>query len=465
ILTSQLPNSQGASALSLPRSPLLLLLVHQLFTSMEGSEDIEQAGVPPPPAQSQTEQRLTKAVSSKKRGRRLVRNRIPDDILNDAALAKAITLLPSNYHFEVPKTVWKIRVAREEAETAAASAGLKNGAKQSSDGIMVALQLPEGLQMYACVLADILEKFAQCKCTILGDVTYGACCISDLEAKALGCSLLVHYGHSCLVPVSVTCVKVLYVFVEISVAVDHLVECVKETLPAQTKIAVLGTIQFSGAVHNARAKLAKHFASSIVDQAKPLSPGEVLGCTSPVLTDVDALVFIADGRFHLESAMIQNPTIEHYRYNPYNKVLSRERYDTAAMKSLRWDAIQRARSAGCVGVILGTLGRQGNPQILNHITSAVLRKGHKQYFIMLLSEIFPAKLEAFTTVEAWVQATCPRLSVDWGHHFSAPLLSAYEAEVAFAEGEWAGEVDKAYPMDYYRAGSGPWSNMHVKREF
>jgi diphthamide biosynthesis enzyme Dph1/Dph2-like protein len=29
-------------------------------------------------------------------------------------------------------------------------------------------------------------------------VTYGACCIDDYSARALGCDLIIHYGHSCL---------------------------------------------------------------------------------------------------------------------------------------------------------------------------------------------------------------------------------------------------------------------------
>jgi 2-(3-amino-3-carboxypropyl)histidine synthase len=33
---------------------------------------------------------------------------------------------------------------------------------------------------------------------IMGDVTYGACCVDDYTALALGCDMLVHYGHSCL---------------------------------------------------------------------------------------------------------------------------------------------------------------------------------------------------------------------------------------------------------------------------
>ena len=83
--------------------------------------------------------------------------------------------------------------------------------------------------MYACTISDILEQFTGCQCTILGDVTYGACCIDDLTSKALGCNLLVHYGHSCLVPIAVTAVTVLYVFVEISIDTEHLAGCIRQT--------------------------------------------------------------------------------------------------------------------------------------------------------------------------------------------------------------------------------------------
>ena len=49
------------------------------------------------------------------------------------------------------------------------------------------------------------------------------------------------------------------------------------------------------------------------NQAKPLSPGEILGCTSPHMKDSHNLVYLGDGRFHLESAMIANPHLNAYR--------------------------------------------------------------------------------------------------------------------------------------------------------
>ena len=41
-------------------------------------------------------------------------------------------------------------------------------------------------------------RFTGCDTVIMGDVTYGACCVDDFTARALGCDLMVHYGHSCL---------------------------------------------------------------------------------------------------------------------------------------------------------------------------------------------------------------------------------------------------------------------------
>jgi len=62
----------------------------------------------------------------------------------------------------------------------------------------VALQFPEGLLMYACTIVDIIERFCGVDTVILGDVTYGACCVDDFTAVALGCDFLLHYAHSCL---------------------------------------------------------------------------------------------------------------------------------------------------------------------------------------------------------------------------------------------------------------------------
>ncbi|GHJ87559.1 hypothetical protein NliqN6_3961 [Naganishia liquefaciens] len=512
-----------------------------------------------------------------------VANLIPDEILNDKDLNEAMKGLPSNYSFEIHKTVHQLR--RDRIRT-------------------VALQMPEGLMIYGPIIADILEHYtypaAECgpggkyegmevTPLLLADVTYGACCIDDFTAKEMGAEMIVHYGHSCLIPVSQTTLKTLYVFVEITIDPIHLALSVRRNFPSErapfrrdvlheeanvpdhkgkaplvigiddtsatqappdtptpTKIALVSTIQFISAVQDLRDLLSialpppedippegpetdidtrqtqNHLMrvkaeelgvwrgayEVVVPQVKPLSPGEVLGCTAPKLeADVDALIYVGDGRFHLESIMIANPSVPAFRYDPYDKKFTREGYEHDEMRELRGKAVRQARrnvglggaakehkveasmeerrdadtevalggSQGASGwsVVLGTLGRQGSLSVLKSITSSLPASTYPPY-LLLLSELSPQKLGLLPAdlLTTFVQTSCPRLSIDWGYAFERPLLSPYEASVALGKIRgWEGLVlddekgqaagQGGYPMDFYSDDSlGPWTPRH-----
>ena len=444
----------------------------------------------------------------------------------------------------------------------------------------------------------------------MGDVTYGACCIDDYTAVALGCDMLVHYGHSCLgpssyqigdlhclnwilVPIDQTTIKTLYVFVEIAIDSTHLADTVRLNFPSDratfyeqlldseetgaaipagqkigktqhlriqassptndlskhgytqqrpqtppqepTRLALVSTIQFVSALQKLKEDLVLGCESSetpgslsdgkfgrwtskyeaIIPRSKPLSPGEILGCTAPALNEVDALLSVAilcfkfwltryrylgDGRFHLESIMIANPTVPAFRYDPYSKKLTRERYDHYDMRRARDQAVQSARESIASlpssldlteldpttklsgpmqhrplwGVILGTLGRQGSFKQLQAITNQLsTSRVPIPYVPILLSEVSPAKLSLFNPhISTFVQTSCPRLSIDWGYAFARPLLSPYETNVALGRAKgWMGEATggegmekTTYPMDFYEAGT-PWAVSRLKGSF
>lgn len=386
---------------------------------------------------------------------------MPREIVDDADINAAIALLPANYSFELHKTIHRVRSA---------------GAKK------VALQFPEGLLMFATTISDIVTRFCPGSETlIMGDVTYGACCVDDFTARALDCDLLVHYAHSCLIPFDVTQMPTLYVFVDISIDMAHLLATIQQAFEPESTLIIVGTIQFNSAIHAARRQLEQAGYRVVVPHIAPLSKGEILGCTAPTLaapskadaaaaaaatavtsspapspsTDRDPspkqlLLYVGDGRFHLESAMIANPDLPAYRYDPYSRRLTRERYGHAEMQKLRDEAIATAKTARVWGLILGALGRQGNPNTLEAIRTAAEKRGIR-VLLVLLSEIFPGKLARFGDVEAWVQVACPRLSIDWGYAFPRPLLSPYEAFVALGVREhWRAPGETGvYPMDYY----------------
>lgn len=85
--------------------------------------------------------------------------------------------------------------------------------------------------------------------------------------------------------------------------------------------------------------------------------------------------------------MIANPEVPAFRYDPYSKKLTRERYDHAEMTAVRSQAVRTARNSitgrseptGGVdgseedplwGIVLGTLGRQGSFKQLQ-VTSSI----------------------------------------------------------------------------------------------
>jgi diphthamide biosynthesis enzyme Dph1/Dph2-like protein len=77
------------------------------------------------------------------------------------------------------------------------------------------------------------------------------------------------------------------------------------------------------------------------------------------------------------------------------------------MRDVRQAAVVKARLAKRWGLVLGTLGRQGNPTTLQTLKTLLEARGLR-HSVVLLSELSPAKLDMMPDVEAWIQVACPR---------------------------------------------------------
>lgn len=349
----------------------------------------------------------------------------------DKDLPEVIKYLPQNYNFEIKKTLSTIR---------------KLNAKK------ITLQFPDGLLKYSMVIIDAIKFYTGAESVILNDVVYGACCVDD---ESINSDLLIHYGHSCLIPITDMKIRTLYIFVDIKIDVTHICDVILKNFTG--RVAIIGTIQFNSSISKIKRILNKKEKEKNLDSVKPkyitpqiypLSPGEVLGCTSPKIKDVEAVISIGDGRFHLESMMINNPELNFFKYCPFTRKMTKEHYDYDIMIQIRKREIEKAFKGKTFGIILGALGRQGNRQILKNIKNKL--KAYKQY-IILLEEINEKSLERYSFIDSFVQISCPRLSVDWGSTYKKPLLSPFEV---FYEGG-------SYNMDYYsKEGNAPWKNYN-----
>ena len=372
------------------------------------------------------------------------------EMKEDKLLTLAISKLPNNYNFEIYKSLDKIKK-------------IKNKKKSK---VRIALQFPDGLMCFSILISDILTTFGKCETIILGDITYGACCIDDIDCQFLDCDLLIHYCHSCLVPSTKCLVEILYVFVEINIDINHLVKTIEYNFDNSNYLYLLSSIQFNSSLFLLKRKLIEKGYDKnklIIPQCKPRVQGEVLGCTSPILNkknENNYVIFICDGRFHMESVMIQNPLFKYYQYNPFNHRFTIEEYDYKLMKNIRYKQMEIFKNINYIGIIFGTLGRQGNPTILKRLCS-LLNKNNKKYIIIMLNEITQNKIINYNKCECFIQLACPRLSIDWSDQFTKPMLTPYEIYLILDPKKYKNDI---YEMNNYSNETGEWGHFFKEKK-
>ncbi|KAK6588140.1 diphthamide synthesis [Cryptosporidium xiaoi] len=411
--------------------------------------------------------------------------------------------LPEHYDFEIIKTIKKIRELKLQ---------LNNG-----EDFTVYLQMPEGLLVFSEVISLILQHFGESKVIILGDVTYGGCCIEDqlvsmvekANSKHANSSLLVHYAHSCLIPFDELLsnddsetINVLYIFVEINLSVEHFINTIKSNFDRNDKIALLSTIQYHSTIVGSLEALNEYFYKPVeVPVCDPLAWGETLGCTSPAIQeDTEICIFISDGRFHLESAMIQNPSKKFFLYDPFSKKITREGYNYDLLHDMRKSAIISSykkmsgnmkdkiiKNHVIVGIFFSTLGRQGSFMIVERLERLIkiYNDNRTEGPYIYVSLIFASDLSLdyinnniMDGIDYSIQLGCPRLSTDWGTHYKKPLLNSYEGFILFFNlsknnisffSSLENRIDNnseysyrnVYPMNYWASDGDPWCNYYL----
>ena len=75
---------------------------------------------------------------------------------------------------------------------------------------------------------------------------------------------MVHYGHSCLIPIDRTAgIKMLYVFVDIKIDSKHFIDTARlnfldaDDFPTKPRLVLVGTVQFVATLHSVAQQLKK----------------------------------------------------------------------------------------------------------------------------------------------------------------------------------------------------------------
>ncbi|MCS7120700.1 MAG: diphthamide biosynthesis enzyme Dph2 [Nitrososphaerota archaeon] len=314
----------------------------------------------------------------------------------------------------------------------------KRGAKR------VLLQLPDGLKSEGPRLASIIED-AGAIAIISGDPCYGGCDLALHEARALKADLLIHYGHTRMIEIKEADVPVLYFEAKATVDILPAIRKALNLLKPWTRIGLATTVQHVDRIEGAKRVLEDAGKIVYIGRAGHMSyPGQVLGCdysSAKIITDkVDAFLFIGGGRFHALGLCLvtKKPIAVADPYENRAYLLSDEWKE---IMKRRWDEIYRARRADSFGVIVGLKMGQCRMDAALKVKYEIQESG-KKAALLCLREITPQELMQFTTIDAFVNTACPRLSLDETTSFSKPLLTVEEAYVAIGKISWQELMEK-----------------------
>ncbi|XP_053549559.1 2-(3-amino-3-carboxypropyl)histidine synthase subunit 2 [Bombina bombina] len=318
---------------------------------------------------------------------------------------------------------------------------------QKTGARKVALQFPDELLVDSVTVSKKLEAATGAKTYILGDTSYGSCCVDEVAAEHVGADALVHYGRACLTPC--TRLPVSYVFGHKKVDKDLCSYTFRNLYPdTKSHVVVLSDVVYSHIIDDLKSLLASDYTnvvfSKLTLQGETPSPDEIckFGRTfspEPNLWPAGYSIFYVGGEGPtLSNLMLTWPSCSFFSFNPETGEGRKEglRVNSALMK--RFYLIERARDAKVVGILVGTLGVTDYLSALNHLKDIIHRAGKKSY-MLAMGKLNPAKLANFPEIDIFVLVACPESSLLDSSAFYRPIVTPDEMEVACNPArEWSG---------------------------
>jgi len=306
----------------------------------------------------------------------------------------------------------------------------KRGAKR------VLIQLPEGLKPEGPKLAAAVEKTGALV-IVSADPCYGACDLAIQEAEGLGADLLIHYGHSEMMPQQ----RVPIIYIEAKTAIS-LKPAVKKALPLLkpwTHVGLVTTIQHIDMLGEARTTLLEAGKSVAVGDAGRLKhAGQVTGCdysnAIAVAKNVDAFLFVGGGRFHAIGIALatSKPAVV---ADPYERRAYSVDNEVKGVLKQRWASIREAEKAQSFGVLIGLKSGQKRIDEALEVKGKLEKKG-KKVTLLAMREVTPEALIQFPSLDAFVNTACPRVALDNANRFRRTMLTINEALVIIGELKW-----------------------------
>ncbi|XP_069128208.1 2-(3-amino-3-carboxypropyl)histidine synthase subunit 2-like [Argopecten irradians] len=326
----------------------------------------------------------------------------------------------------------------------------------------VALQFPDDLMCDAVSVTSVISKAVEGQVFILGDTSYGSCCIDEVAAQHYNADSLIHFGRTCLSPTQR--LPVLYVFGRARVDVEDCGGKFRELFPDTSSLIVMvyDTI-YSQAINTIKGALETDYHNlvfSVLDipshcSADLQGQGDCVSCQRhgsnvtkcgrtfwlPAESSINSysMFYIGDESLTLTNLMMTFNTNTFYSYNPSTLIGRKESVNINRKLMKRFYMIEKAKDAHIVGIVVGTLGITDYLHIINRLKDIVKKSGKKSY-TFVVGKLNPAKLANFMEIDVFVLVACAENSLLDSSDFYKPIVTPYELEIACnTERDWTAD--------------------------
>ncbi|XP_060920850.1 2-(3-amino-3-carboxypropyl)histidine synthase subunit 2 isoform X2 [Labrus mixtus] len=324
----------------------------------------------------------------------------------------------------------------------------------------VALQFPDELLGDSVAVAVEIERNSEATAYILGDTSYGSCCVDEVAAEHVGADCIVHYGSSCLSPS--TRLPLMYVFERRAVDLEKCSSSFRELYPnTQSLVIILYDVNYVHAMNDLFTLLSQDYPNLVVSEL-------VVEGEQCYMDDIISMSERGGGqvvcqfgrRFSLKSASNikdyemfyvgrEGTTLTNFMmtwnrcsFSSFDPLTMTGRAESVSINRAlmkRYYAIERAKDANVVGILVGTLGVADYLSIIEQLKETIRRAGKKSY-MFAMGKLNVPKLANFLEIDIFVLVACPENALLDSSEFYKPVVTPFEMEVACnKKREWSEE--------------------------
>ena len=283
---------------------------------------------------------------------------------------------------------------------------------------------------------------------ILGDTSYGACCVDEIAAEHVDAAVVVHYGRACLSPTAR--LPVIYVFTQQDLNHKLVISAFERTYPDKdTKLILMADVTYASHLPSLTSTISSlgytslHTTSILHDPSSLLPnrtvPPEVL--SDPERLKDYHLFHVSDPPPALLLTLSSRLSSIHIYPTSTSVPPAPLLASTTLALRRRYALLTSLTTVPIFGILVNTLSVANYTSAISRIQS-LLRSAGKKSYVFVVGKVNAAKIANFAEVSGWVIVGCWESSLVEGEGFWRPVITPFELEMVLEGDEkrvWTGE--------------------------